>query len=191
MSSHVSLKTYNFDNIEHLQRKRNKYGIDPSNWRNGVKVESLYKDWKKGECTFDKDQIGILRKARVVSVHCFHINQKGEKLRLVEEKQIWQNGTICNRGYKFVSETVTSLETIEDAAKRARKEELQLDDPELQFERMPDQDENKINNSTTYTGLRTHYLVYHFKTEIPLRLFKESYKEVEDNVTTIFTWEKV
>lgn len=186
-----SPKTYNFKDIDHFQSKLKKFGIDPSKWKGGIKVEVLYDEWKKGERIFEKGQNGIISKAQVVSVHCFHTNLEGEKLRLIEEKQIMPDSSTRLRGYKFVSETMKPTEYLETAAKRALQEELQLDDPELQFERMPEFDEDKIKESSTYNGLMCHYLVYHFKTEIPTRLFKERYEEIEENVTTIFSWEKV
>lgn len=184
-------KNYNFRDFEHFQRKLNKNGINPSSWKGGIKVEILYDEWTKGECVFERDQSGIIRKAQVVCVHCFHTNHVGERLRLNEEKQIMPDGTERLRGYKFVSETMKPSENLEAAAKRALQEELQIDDPELQFERIPDYDEDKIKESTTYSGLKCHYLIWHFKTEIPTKLFKERYEEIEDNVTTIFGWEKV
>lgn len=191
ISSSFAPKTFNFRDVEHFQRKLNKYGINPSNWKGGIKVEVLYDEWKKGECTFEKDPEGLIRRTRVVCVRCFHVNQEGEKFQLNEEKQIMPDASTRYRGYEFVSETMKPLETLEAAAKRALQEELQLDDPELRFERTPDFDEDKIKKSTTYTDLRCHYLTYHFKTDIPNKLFKERYEEIEDNVTTIFSWQKV
>lgn len=194
MASPISFqcpKIYEFRNIEHFKNKLNKNGINPSEWKGGIKIEVLYDEWKKGECVFEKDLTGIIKKAKVVCVHCLHTNQEGKKLRLNEEKQIMPDGSERFRGYKFVSETMKPTETPEIAAKRALQEELQIDDPELYFEHTPNLDEDKIKESTTYSGLKCHYLIYHFKTEIPTKLFKERYEEIEDNVTTIFGWEKV
>lgn len=191
ISSGFTPKTYNFRDFEHFRKKLDKYEINPSNWKGGIKVEILYEEWKKGECTFEKDLEGLIRRARVVCVRCFHVNQQGEKFQLNEEMQIMPDGSTRCRGYKFVSETMKPLENIEVAAKRALKEELQIVDSKLQFERTPDFDEDKIKESTTYKGLRCHYRIYHFKTDIPEKLFKERYEEIEDDITTIFSWEKV
>lgn len=190
MASPTSFKICHFRDIEHFQIKLSKFNINPSNWQGGTKVETLYNEWLRGECVFEKDRDSIIRKVQVVCVHCFYTNQVGEKLRLCEEKQIMPDGFERFRGFKFVSETMKPSEDLETAARRAIEEELQITDPELKFERMPDFDEDKIKESSTYSGLKCRYLTYHFKTEIPTRLFKERYEEVEENFTTIFSWEK-
>lgn len=180
-----------FSDIDHFQEVLlNKYKKNPSNWK-GVKPLTLYNEWKNGECIFEEKDNDIIRKVHVVSIHCFHTNQSGEKFKLIEEKQIMPDGSIRERKFQFVSETMKRNEDLEIAARRALREELQIDDPEIKFERMTTLDEDKTKESTTYVGLKTHYLVYHFKTAIPTRLFKEQYEEVEENITTIFSWKKV
>ena len=191
MQSHtVSVPTsLNFSAVEELEKCLTQYHVDSARW-NGAKVETLFDDLKKGECVLEAKEGQLHRRVNVVSVRCFHTNQNQERLKLVEEKQVLADGKIRQRGYEFVSETMKPNETPLEASVRALAEELQISDPELQFQATPEYNEDKTKDSTTYVGIPTHYIVYHFKTEIPTRLFKETYVENEGGNTTYFKWVK-
>lgn len=180
----------NYSSLEDLKAGLAQHQIDPAHW-NGAKVETLFDDLKKGECVLEVKEGKLHRRVNVVSVRCFHTNQNQERLKLVEEKQVFEDGKVRHRGYEFVSETMKPNETPHHAAVRALEEELQISDPELQFQATPEYDENKTKDSTTYVGIPTHYIVYHFKTEIPARLFRETYVEDENGTQTHFKWVKV
>lgn len=176
-----------FSSVEDLANCLSAHGINPALWR-GISVKQLYEDIEKGETILEEIDGRLLRRVNVVCVHCFHYSQAREPLRLIEKKQILPDGSIRERGYKFVSETMKPLETHHNAAKRALVEELQITDPTLQFQIYPKK-QIKIKDSTTYIGLNSRYSVHHYRTEFPARLFKENYIEEEEGITTHFSWE--
>lgn len=179
-----------FASVEDLSHCLSQYQIDPSRWK-GSSVAYLFQEVTTGECILELKNGKLHRKVNVVSVHCFHTNHNQEKFRLIEEKQILEGGEERKRGYQFVSETMKKDENPSEAAVRALAEELSINDPELKFEATPDLDELKTKESSTYVGMECTYHVRHFKTEIPIRLFKQRYVEVEAGTATHFTWVKV
>lgn len=186
----MTIQSLHFSSVGELESCLSEHQIDPSKWV-GVTLQNLYDDLHKGECSLEIKEGKLHRRINVVSVHCFHTNHNQERFRLIEEKQILPNGDTRQRGYPFVSETMKPDESPHDAAVRALAEELQISDPELQFQPSPEDDEDKIKESTSYIGIHGRYIVYHFKTDIPSRLFRERYVELENGTETHFSWVKI
>ncbi len=187
-STSIMASALSFSSLPELEDCLLHFHIDSNLW-NGVKPSNLLADIQKGESVLEIEEDQLYRRVNVVSVYCYFTNDNNEKMRLVEEKQIMPDGKMRLRGYTFVSETMKKGESPQQAARRGLAEELQISDPELQFEVL--NDEKITKESTTFVGINTHYLIHYLKTEIPLRHFKEHYVEMENGVETHFKWERV
>ncbi len=187
--NNLSFKECNLTSVEDLNKLLSGFSeIHTESWTKSV--PSLYSEIKNGECIFGLEDGSLLRRVDVVCIKCFHTNYNGEKFQLIEEKQIFKNGNIRERGYKFVSEKLKLGELPEEGALRGLAEELQISGSDVQVTPMSEENKFEKKESLTYKGLACSYNTYYYSCEIFNAHYKESYVENQDDKQTIFTWIK-
>jgi hypothetical protein len=135
----------------------------------------------------------LVRKLKCVDVEVLY-SDNGRLLRLKETKQVFKNGSSRERGFRGISEKITTLEKPVQGTKRALKEELGLDERDtennVEIEFLEEVFEQK--NSPSYPGLTTHYTVYNMRAYLSENEFNPNgYVEKQENITTYFEWEEV
>src|SRR5688572_11068655 len=160
--SHPIPNSLNVSSLKALNETLAIFNLDSSTW---VKTpESLFEEIEKKESVLE---VRLHRKVEVVCVRCFQKNKQNETFQLIELKQVFKDGTVRIRDFKYVSEKMMPGETPQQAAIRALAEELQISGPELKIEALSSENTFKTNDSPSYKGIFSSYNLYYFKTEIP------------------------
>ncbi len=185
----------NFVEKDHLQKLRHQLeqaGVDISVWGKGEAktLEALYQELEKGE-SFLQVVDGRLELLRyVVSANVYYTTKDGLKIRLQEDKQIFQDGRIRHRNFDDpIADKMQPGEDSKAAMLRCLEEELGLvGDLDLkQIEQY-----QKKYESQSYPGLESQYIVYSFAVFLNDEQFQETgYIEEQDDKTTYFVWEEV
>lgn len=163
--------------------------IDTSTW--DKPVSALYSEIENGECVLGIEDGKLHRRVDVVSVKCFHTNEDGQRFQICEEKQVFNNGVVRERGNKYVAEKLKVGETPEQCAIRGLAEELQIEGPDVQVIPLIDENTCKKRESTSYKGIQCSYNAYIFSCEIFKTHYKDSYVEKQSDKETFFTWIKI
>lgn len=152
---------------------------------------SLYKELREKDCGLEYIGKGELRR-RVdpITVEVYYIDEGRQLWRLKEEKQEFGDGRVRVRPYWGVSEKRKDGEDLNEAARRAMKEELGIDNvAPVSLERNEEED---VRSSQSYPGLKTLYKTYPFEVYLKPGQFKpEGYQETRDGITTYFVWKKI
>lgn len=165
------------------------FQIIPENWIKSV--SALYNEIVNGECTLSIREGKLHCQVNGVVIKCYHTNNQGERFQLFEEKQVFKNGQIRERGHKFVAEKLRSGESPEQGALRGLAEELQISGPKVHI--IPLFEENKVDTreSPDYKGIQTTYNSYVFSCEISDLHYKNYYIEDQEDKQTFFSWVKI
>lgn len=184
------------NSLEQLNGFLKHHSIDGSRFPKGV--ESLWKEIQAGETVLELKGGVPHRKISVVSICCYHNTSQGQRLRLIEEKQVLKSGEERRRAQPFVAEKVKPGETAQAAALRGLKEELDVSGPEIAVSSIEPNPENglkrsALEDSKSFPGLMTFYDRHYFQTEIPEKNYRpEGYIEKNpEGTTTYFVWQKV
>ena len=178
--------------IETLATKLKDNGIDISKWNQGnaKTVEDLFKEIEEGETELTKDVRGkLLRKVLGVGAEVYYTD--GEKTFILkEQKQVFDDGRerVRNLG-RSINGKMRFGENSRDAIIREVEEELGIANnyPMEELETIID-----TNDSQSYPGLLSNYIVEVFKINLTRNQFKpEGYIEKGANPTTYFVWEEV
>jgi hypothetical protein len=168
------------------------HGFDTSRWGEGPTktVDALWEEVDLGETEILEAGGEIIRRTRVVGVDVFAKFEDGQAYRLVEEKQVYSNGSERRRELiTSLGEKVKSGEDPEAAVRRAVAEELgitSLTDVELLKELIVEK------ASLTYNGLATQLLLRLAKVTISEEAFDpQGYTEVQPDKSVHFKWEKL
>lgn len=144
----------NFNTIQHLKDWLIAKGIDQSQWgTDGTKtVENLWAEIVAGETELQDDP--PLRLIRVVNI----IVRQGDKILIEGEQEFGDN----QRRYRGVppAEKMKPRESHIEAALRGLAEELQVQPAQVKILPSPPQPQPLIQESQSYPGLRTKYLIY-------------------------------
>lgn len=161
-------------------------------------VSSLWKEIHAGESVLELKNGIIRRKLSVVSICCYHTTSQGQRLRLIEEKQILKSGEVRRRPQPYVAEKVKPGEAAPIAALRGLKEELKVSGPEIVVKPIePDPAKglkpSSEEESKSFPGFITFYERHYFETEIPEAHYNpEGYvEETPEGTKTYFIWQKV
>jgi hypothetical protein len=115
-------------------------------------VSNLWHEYVQGEIAFLKDP--PTRAVRVVQI----ILRRGSKV-LLEISQEFGDGRVRQRGV-LPSEKIIAGESQFEAAERCLREELGLDSRHIQLINSTAGSYERLADSPSYPGLRTHYTVY-------------------------------
>lgn len=184
------------NSLENLNGLLRHHCIDASKFPKGA--ESLWKEIQAGETVMELKDGLLRRKISVVSICCYHSTSQGQRLRLIEERQVLKSGEERRRGQPFVAEKVKPGETAQAAALRGLKEELEVSGPEIVVTPIEPNSDNGLKKSAqedsrSFPGLTTFYERLYFQTEIPEKHYRpEGYIEkTPEGTTTYFVWQKV
>jgi hypothetical protein len=185
----------NFVEKDHLQKLRHQLeqaGVDISVWGKGEAktLEALYQELEKGE-SFLQVVDGRLELLRyVVSANVYYTTKDGLKLRLQEDKQIFQDGRIRHRNFDDpIADKMKPGEDQKTAMLRCLEEELGLVGD---FNLKQIKQYQKKYESQSYPGLESQYITYSFAVFLNDEQFQESgYIEKQDDKSTYFVWEEV
>lgn len=167
------------------------YRIPVQQWGEGQAktVLHLAQEILKGETELVIENGKLLRRISIAHVDVRYRRPDGVELRIVEDRQVFADGRVRERGRKRVSEKMKSGEDLLETAKRGLLEELGVK-AELEFEDLGSKQEVQISSS--YPGLTTEYNVHKMRTFLPDEAFNpEGYKEVQKDKTTYFVWREV
>lgn len=180
------------DPLQELRQKLEQAGVDISVWGKGEAktLEALHQELEKRE-SFLQVVDGKLELLRyVVSANVYYTTKEGRKLRLQEDKQIFQDGRIRHRNFNDpIADKMQPGEDPKTAMLRCLEEELGLvGDLDLkQIEQY-----QKKYESQSYPGLPSEYIVYSFAVFLNDEQFQEAgYVEAQDDKSTYFVWEEV
>lgn len=164
--------------------------IDANKWVKSP--ELLYKEIKENDCRLSIEKGELLRRVDVIRVKCFYTNPEGERFQLVEEKQVFKNGKVRNRGFNFVGEKLKEGEDPKLGALRGLAEELKIAGPNVQVKSLEEENTSVTLESPTYLGIKSNYRTYNFAYEVPEEEFKPSYVEIDEgSKDTYFSWVKI
>lgn len=202
--SKEALKALEIGTITELEQVLVQFGIDYMRWLAGRKdISHLFTELADGETELVIDpEYGLMRQTGVLDIEVRHVAADGSEYLLYEDRQEWHaktdadgNPRIDRRGHEWISEKIKSAEVCEDgsiaieAVARALYEEL---DGVTDFENASFlKEEVEFQESKSYPGLRTKYLVYRYRVYLPESQYKPLYTEVGEEKTTYFWWKKV
>jgi hypothetical protein len=165
-----------------------RHNIPFASWGQGhaKTLEHLLKELESGESVLEEDESGeLLLKANIVDVEIFHTDRTGKRLKLVEEKQVFNDGRERKRDMPGVAEKMKPGEKPEEAARRGILEELGIN---LRDVRYHSKNEDTLE-SFSYPGLKRSSVFYRFSAELDSGEFKpEGYTEVQPDKVATFVW---
>ena len=164
------------------------HGIDTSLFGQGQAktLSHLLKEVEEGEAVFEVES-GVLR--RVISLVSIQIQSPyGEQL--VEDRQVFKDGRVRERGLTALAEKFKPGEDRIVAARRALQEELgvsaEIADTLVFLEGGT---EEKVKTSPSYPGLISVYRVTNLSVELPAAAYDPSgYIEKQSDKSTYFLW---
>lgn len=165
------------------------HNIDTGKWVKSP--QSLYKEIKAGECQLGVANGQLVRSVNVVAVRCFFENDEGQKFQLQEEKQVFNNGNVRNRGFKHIAEKLQADEKPQEAALRGLAEELQVQGPDVSVVPLEEANSFVTTESPTYSGILSSYNTYVFLSKIAPQHYQETYIEEGEDKKTYFNWVQV
>lgn len=185
------------ENKEHLaayalQKQLADAGIDVSAWGTGQAktLAHLLKEIESGETILVVGESGeLLRKVVVGGADIYYQSPTGEKYRLKEDRQVFNDGRTRRRDLgQAVSEKMKPGEEPQAAMIRGIQELGISGDIALVVDGV---DEQKID-SPSYPGLKSQYIRHKFRATLSDDQFKpEGYVEKQADKSTYFVWEKV
>lgn len=177
--------------IESLKSRLQSFGIDLSLWGKGKAktVDHLLEEVTSGEAVLEERDGKLIRKTMVCKAEVFHTDAQGVRWHLKEEKQVFKDGRERVRTLNSsVSEKIKANEDPSESIKRGIAEELDLTGD---FSVRSDGTAEEQDESPSYPGLKTVYVLYNFTVELRDDQFKPAgYQEEQKDKTTYFVWEK-
>nr|MBA3602612.1 hypothetical protein [Parachlamydiaceae bacterium] len=131
------------------------FQIKPDNWIKSV--SDLFNEIKKGDCRLSIENSRLHRHVEGVAINCFYTNSQGERFQLFEEKQVFKNGKVRERGHPFVAEKLQFNESPEHGALRGLAEELQISGPDVHVISLPKENKCDTIDCPTYKGIQSTY----------------------------------
>ncbi len=172
-----------------LRELLKKFGVPVDTWGFGKAqtVTTLLKEINEGETSLVIDNIGITRSIQIVKMHIGDLEHRGHG-RLVEWKQIFPDGRERERNQE-PSEKIKVGETPEAALARGIMEELEQG-PEnwvLDHALSP---VREANESPSYPGLLTVYVIHHFYVWLTDSSLQNEFRVKDpEGYTSIFRWD--
>lgn len=154
-------------------------------------VSDLFDEIKKGDCRLSIENGMLHRYVEGVVIKCFYTNSQGERYQLFEEKQIFKNGQVRERGHPFVAEKLQFNESPEQGALRGLAEELNISGPDIDLIPLPEENKCDTMDCPTYKGIQSTYNTSVFYCEIPDSHYRSFYVEEQEDKQTFFSWFKI
>lgn len=150
-------------------------------------LENLLAEIESGEAVLVEGNSRLARKVSVLGVDVF-TDIGGTKVRLVEDRQVFNDGRVCRRSLpSSISEKLHQGEDVLEAVARALNEEVGIGKftlltptPRMRVE---------VEDSPSYPGILSEYTKYEVDVLIASSEYKaEGYMEVQSDKTTHFVW---
>ncbi len=165
-----------------------KYNIRHQDWGKGKAktFEHLLKEINSGEAKLVEKDNQLFRIVSVIVMDVYYIN-KGKKLKLIEEQQIYKDGRIVRRELKnSLLEKLIPNEDSLAGAKRALSEELGIN---LEVKLVDKGKSSEVIPGKSYPGLMNEGTLYTYVAYLTDQVFNpEGYKEVQEDKTSYFLW---
>ena len=179
------------NSTEVLKQKLSDYGILWQKWGTGPTktLEHLVHEITEGETSLVEKEGELLRQVGVVTIEVtYHDN--GNIYKLIEYRQEFVDGRTRHRKLKSsICEKLKPNETPDQTVKFCLKEELGL---EIDKKLKPIKTEEDIEDSPSYPGLKTRYLLHRFAIDLPMDKYSSSgYTEKQPDKTPYYAWQKV
>ena len=177
---------------DHLGSILQMTNIDTLTWGTGKakSVQDLYGEIQEGETVLVSEGGELRRQVSVATVDVFYTDSSGKKLKLVEVKQVWHDGSGRERSRDMKQSVSEKLKVGENpliAIVRGLQEELGINVPSEAIVALMPTESNEL--SPSYPGLQCQYKFSHFETSISEASFKpEGYVEDDGKKFTHFQW---
>jgi hypothetical protein len=168
--------------LNQLKNQLKKYNISTEQWNGSNKtVENLLQEINENDCKLVEKDGELYRSVKFIKVKVIYKN-----LTLIEDRQVFDNGSVRKRKFQGVSEKIKDNETIYHGAIRGLEEELNI---QVDFNFLIYL-ENKeiIEDSKSYPGLLTEYDAHYFEYRLDDEQYREEYIEIQDAKKTYFKW---
>ncbi len=179
-------------NPMHLYAYLRSFDVPTTTWGRGSAktFDHLHREIMAGEAFLVEDGKILVREIRLVKVAVFYNTRDGKVLQLCEEKQVFKNGRVRIRGFKYIGEKMKPGEHSGLAALRAIAEELGVVEGITLLDHKTSSPSPEFSKS--YPGLMTRIVEESFTVFMPHNLYKpEGYKEEQEDKTTYFVWQEV
>ncbi len=166
--------------------------IDYSDWwiGNTKNIESLLDEINKWESSLEVVDGILTRIVKVVWAEVKYKSSENKKYSLIEEKQVFRNGSERIRDYGSYPlwEKMKMGEDPIEAMRRWIKEELWIMDiVNIKY----DEENKNIEKSKSYPNLLSQYIRYYFTVNITDNQFnKDWYIEMQEDKKTYFSWKE-
>ncbi len=152
-------------------------------------LDHLYREVEAGECQLVEKDDSLLRLIAGVAVRIYH-QKDGRRQLLLEDKQVFTDGRTRERKDLIgLGEKMKAGEEPVLAARRVFTEELQIAD-EVPLDYRGHSARGPLT-SKSFPGLLTCYETHLFETEMPEKLYRENYTEVQPDKTSYFSWKGI
>ncbi|MDO8520646.1 MAG: NUDIX domain-containing protein [bacterium] len=150
-------------------------------------LENLLAEIESGEAVLVEGNSRLARKISVLGVDVF-IDIGGTKIRLVEDRQVFNDGRVRRRSLpSSISEKLHQGEDVLEAVARALNEEIGISTFTLLTPTPRTRVE--IEDSPSYPGILSEYTKHEVDVLIASSEYKaEGYREVQPDKTTHFVW---
>jgi ADP-ribose pyrophosphatase YjhB (NUDIX family) len=164
-------------------------GYDTDRWGVGATktVEALWDEVKSGESELVEVEGLLVRRTYVAAIDVITQLDDGTRLKLYEEKQVFANGSVRERGLlTSLGEKMKPGEDIEAATQRAVKEELGI----KKVVSLRGTGNRVLEKDTeTYGGMPTQLFLQFAEVEIATEDYKpEGYVEAQPDKLVFFQW---
>lgn len=167
-------------------------GVSIEEWGEGSAktVNHLFDEIIEGETILIREGEELIRKVAVARATVVHTLPSGEKLSLVERRQVFSDGRTRERPREHaVAEKMKYGENPDEAMLRGICEELGLCD-EIDITKTLISRER--DESLSYPGVTTEWSQHNYHVELNSNQFHpEGYIEVQDGLTTYFEWDRI
>lgn len=176
---------------QHVRAKLEEFGVPYQTWGTGnsKSFAHLAREIAAGESYLYELNGKLVRKADGVLINVYFAQRA---LILIETLQLFADGRrISRKTDGSIGEKFKPGELPCDAALRAFREELGIDDPKLPLIEKPIYERGPLPSSS-FPGLVSHFTVHHFEVDLPERHFiADGYIERQSDKTTYFNWKHV
>jgi len=172
--------------IKKMQDLKNVLPLELYGHGQAKSFQSLLDEISNGESQIIWEEDKPIRCLKVCRVKVICLDKE---LTLYEDRQEFKDGRIRQRGFDCLSEKMNIDEDPVIAAERALKEELGMSDDALKITPIHfDGIDHEELESPSYPGLLTRYEFHDFLAYYPIEYWREEFREVQEDKTTVFVW---